>query len=118
MREAHAMLDERIEIRRLEQRAAKRVQTVGAMIVGMDVKDIWLGSRGSAKRGDGNHEKCGSDKCEKVLHDFYFTESSPTAKLQPIARQVKNQFSPEAYSPKNRCRRKAWYRGSDTREIS
>lgn len=51
MREAHAMLDERIEIRRLEQRAAKRVQTVGAMIVGMDVKDVWLGGRRGVKRG-------------------------------------------------------------------
>ena len=107
------MLDERIEIRRLKQRIAERMQAVGAMVVGMDVEDIWLGSRGSAKRGDGNHEKCGSDKCEKVLHDFYFIESSPSTTLQPIARQVKNRFIPEAYLPKNRCKRKASYRGSD-----
>ena len=113
MRKAHAMLDERIEIRRLKQRIAERMQAVGAMVVGMDVEDIWLGSRGSAKRGDGNHEKCGSDKCEKVLHDFYFIESSPSTTLQPIARQVKNRFIPEAYLPKNRCKKKSWYSGSD-----
>jgi hypothetical protein len=69
MREAHAMLDERIEIRRLKQRAAKRVQTVGAMIVGMDVKDVWLEGRRGVKRGHRCPEYRGRNECVKVSHD-------------------------------------------------
>ncbi len=40
MGEGHAAYDERIEIGRLEQRVAERVQTVGAMVIGVDVEDV------------------------------------------------------------------------------
>ena len=36
------MFDERVEIRRLEQRGAQRMRAVRAMVVGMDMENVWL----------------------------------------------------------------------------
>ena len=42
MCECHSMFDERVEIRRLEQRGAQRMRAVRAMVVGMDMENVWL----------------------------------------------------------------------------
>ena len=60
MSECYTTLDNRVEIRRLERRSAKGVQTVRAMVVRVDVEDVefWL-------IGSGN----GEERPEQQCHD-------------------------------------------------
>lgn len=67
MREGHAALDERIEIGRLEQRSAERPQTVGAMIVSMDVEDVDL-RLVRCQQSTEWREQQGGEECEGVFH--------------------------------------------------
>jgi hypothetical protein len=54
MREGHAALDQRIEVRRLEQRMAERAQPVRAMVVRVDVQDVGLGVFCGCQSGERN----------------------------------------------------------------